>query len=223
MAQQTPTSLPFPLSEAVIRQHTSSNSFTRGREYYNQDRVTALTRRDSSLAAEVQGSEPVPYHVRVQFEPGGVGEATCTCLYPYGDWCKHIVAALLTALHQPDAIAERPSLESLLAPLDRDQLQQLVLHLVERAPDLAELVDNQVSLLTRPVVLADRGDAGRHPPVDPDAYRRRIRAILYGEATAAAGAATTTSTVRSARSWSSCAASWPRSGISFGRETGATR
>jgi len=47
---------PLPkVTEAVIRQHASSDSYQRGREYYEQGAVVRVVRRDQQLQAEVEG------------------------------------------------------------------------------------------------------------------------------------------------------------------------
>jgi uncharacterized Zn finger protein len=67
------------LSEALIRQHTSPDSFQRGQEYECDGAVLAVVRRGAVLEAGVEGSLPTPYLVRVVFDDGGISLATCTC------------------------------------------------------------------------------------------------------------------------------------------------
>ena len=135
------------LTEAVIRNHTDGTSFHRGREYYRRGAVVSLVRRGESLEAEVQGSEYEPYRVRVDFDASGVTEALCTCPDDWNGWCKHIVAALLTYLHQPEAAEVGPTLEQQLNALSREQLQTLLLELAARDPDLADRIEAQLALL----------------------------------------------------------------------------
>src|SRR5438067_13906586 len=100
----------FPnLTESVVRQRSSAESFQRGREYFEEGAVLSLLRRGDTLFAEVEGSEPEPYEVRVDSDAAGVTGASCTCPYSFGGWCKHLVAALLACLHAPEEIEERPS------------------------------------------------------------------------------------------------------------------
>src|SRR5687767_15163795 len=122
------------LTEALIRQHASAESFRRGEEYHRGGAVASLTRRGSTLEADVEGSEPLPYRVRLAFDDGDVSEATCTCPYDWGGWCKHIVAVALAQVREPEAVEARPSVEELVADLDRDQLRALVVKLAEANP-----------------------------------------------------------------------------------------
>src|SRR5690348_2479064 len=94
------------LTEALIRQHATPDSFQRGQEYSRGGAVLSVVRRGSVVEAKVEGSLPAPYLVRVVFDAGGISLATCTCPYDWGGWCKHIVAALLTCVRDPGAVEE---------------------------------------------------------------------------------------------------------------------
>jgi uncharacterized Zn finger protein len=198
---------PLPdLTEAIIRQHTIPESYQRGRDYYQQGAVLAVVRRGQQLEAEVEGSQYEPYQVQITLDAAGVVEATCSCPYDWGGWCKHIVATLLFCIREAEEIEERPAIETLLAGLDREQLQALVLHLAEQQPDLADVIESQVqSLQARPAVdlpsppgrgaggevdlpsPSGRGAGGevepsprqRRTPVDPTPFRRQVHAILH--------------------------------------------
>src|SRR5437879_8543454 len=75
---------PLPkVTEAVIRQHASSDSYQRGREYYEQGAVVRVVRRDQQLQAEVEGSQYEPYRVQITYDAGGIAQAICGCPY---DW-----------------------------------------------------------------------------------------------------------------------------------------
>src|SRR6185295_7140140 len=125
------------LSEATIRAQSSPDSFSRGRNYYDSGAVSDLALRGARLQAEVEGSQYTPYRVSIAFDQDGITSASCTCPYDWGGWCKHIVAVLLTCLYEGDEIETRPSLDTLLADLDRVQLQALLVGMAERNPELA--------------------------------------------------------------------------------------
>jgi uncharacterized Zn finger protein len=188
------------LTEAVIRQHSGSQSYQRGRDYYEQGSVLSVVRRGQQLQAEVEGSDFEPYHVRISLDASGDLEATCTCPYDWGGWCKHIVATMLACIRKPEEIEERPSTESLLAGLDRQQLQALVLKLAKYQPDLADAIEAQVQMWqiqptrAQTVPSGDLGPStqagavaeGSEPPpqqrralVDAAPYRRQVCAILH--------------------------------------------
>jgi len=167
------------LSEALIRTHASPDSVSRGRGYYDNGAVIDLALRGDMLQAEVEGSQYQPYRVEVSFDSGGITSASCTCPYDWGGWCKHIVAVLLTCLYEADEIETRPALETLLADLDRAQLQGLLIGLSRRSPDIADAIERQVALLRLASAAPQAREAGattRRTPIDQEALRRQIRA-----------------------------------------------
>jgi uncharacterized Zn finger protein len=141
--------------------------------------VESIVLRGDDLEAAVQGSEPLPYSVHVSMAGGQINDASCTCQYAYGGWCKHIVAALLVYLNNQQDIERRPALDELLQPLDHDQLVQLIAGLVERDPALSDAVERRVAL-----VRGHATDIGKSSAVDvrvdPEAVRRQVRESIYG-------------------------------------------
>src|SRR6185369_8897528 len=121
----------LPLIETTILQHTSEESFFRGREYYRQGVVLSLVKRGMTLRAEVQDSVLLPYVVRCIFGTDAAISAACTCSHHGSGWCKHIIATCLAAIHQPEKIEERPTIEALLLDLNREQLEKILVKLVE--------------------------------------------------------------------------------------------
>jgi uncharacterized Zn finger protein len=164
----------LPISESVISQHATSESLARGDDYARSGRVRDLRLRDNLLTASVQGSEYAPYTVRVSLHDGDLTDATCTCLYGYGGWCKHIVAALLVAARQPEAVVERPSLAARLESLERDALETLVLRLIEHAPEVEAAVERLL-----PGVAGDEEHVAAVVSVDMDAIHDRISASVH--------------------------------------------
>ncbi len=164
------------VTEGFLRQNTSPESLRRRHEYFEDGAVVSLIRRGRSLEAEVEGSQPEPYRVRIVADAGGITDADCDCPYDWGGWCKHIVAALLAGIDNPESVEERPTVEDLLAGLDRDQLLRLLLHLAE---DDGSLVDE----MERYLALPQAGDSGaapvRHTPVRVADIRRQVRSLLH--------------------------------------------
>ncbi|HEY1350311.1 MAG TPA: hypothetical protein VGF67_11875 [Ktedonobacteraceae bacterium] len=142
-------SLPY-FSETQLTAYATPQIVERGRAYYTQGRVTSLVCRGTTLFAEVEGSEELAYQVCCTFEQDGSIVARCTCPYDWGGWCKHIVAACLALLFQPETIEKRPSLERLLANLTREQLHNLVLELVAVDPLLVRGVERALDLQSSP-------------------------------------------------------------------------
>ncbi len=160
-----------------IQRNATTQSFTRGESYYQAEAVAAVTQRGNMLQAEVEGTEPMPYRVTVQFEAEDITAARCTCSYSLEGWCKHIVATLLACVHQPETIETRPSLEQLLDRLNLNQAKQVFRELIAEHPDLIDDLDFQISLIT--VVPATPATTASPKPtqrtIDPAIYRRKVR------------------------------------------------
>ena len=99
-----------------------------------------MTQRGNRLFSDVLGSEWEPYNVGVTLEERDF-RASCTCPYDWEGYCKHIVAVLLTWIHDRDLVAVRAPVEELVSKLDVDELKALVLQMVESAPELAEAIE----------------------------------------------------------------------------------
>ncbi|MCK4299164.1 MAG: SWIM zinc finger family protein, partial [Planctomycetes bacterium] len=171
------------LSEAAVRQQATAESFRRGENYYRQGAVVSLVLRGNVLQTEVEGSQYEPYRVRVSFDEGGITSAVCSCPYDWGGWCKHIVAALLVCLDDPEEIEVRPALDELLADLDREELQSLLLHLATGDPYVADEIEGQIALLQSTPADSQAPQTGvtpaRRMPVDPQPVRRQVTRILH--------------------------------------------
>jgi uncharacterized Zn finger protein len=172
------------LSEAAIRRQVTSQSFSRGKSYYQGGAVVSLVQRGNVVQAEVEGSQYMPYRVRVTFDEGGITDAVCDCPYDWGGWCKHIVATLLSCLHEPDLVEERPTLDELLTGLDGQQLRDLLLHLAVRDPYAADEIENQIALSQTTLDESEAGISATDSPqrrtqVDPQPIRRQVSSILH--------------------------------------------
>ncbi len=130
----------LPVDETMIAAAVSDEVFSHGRDYEALGAVQRLIQRGSTLEAVVQGTRVEPYRLRITFYPDGHFGSLCTCPYAAVP-CKHVVAALLHYLHQSAAVAQRPDLAEQLAALDQGQLLELVLHLLDEHPELAEAID----------------------------------------------------------------------------------
>ena len=163
------------LTEEIIRQHASAASVQAGQAYYRDGAVVSLVRRGNALEARVEGSDPEPYRVLCSFDEAGIRDASCTCLYAYGGWCKHIVATVLAVVHG-DTIEDRRPLDEVLAELGRDRLQRLVLQLVQRDPDLQDAIETTLQL---DLEASTDGGRARFRPPNLDAVRKHMLASLH--------------------------------------------
>jgi len=162
--------------EDAVRALATVESFTRGRDYVRRGAVSGIVRRGSRLTAEVEGSELAPYSITIKLHDGGVAGTRCTCAYEWGGVCKHVVAVLLKYLEAPDAVAQRPSLDSMLEGLDRAALVTLLVMRAEADPALALWLETELA------VGAPGGDTvgERRTTIGPEPIRRQAEALLSG-------------------------------------------
>ncbi|MBE9195934.1 SWIM zinc finger domain-containing protein [Synechocystis sp. LEGE 06083] len=135
------TDLP-QISEQHIADCSTSQSFQRGADYFQQGAVESLIKRGNLITAQVRGS--YIYDVCINFEGNNVISTQCSCPYKYGDWCKHIVATLLNVCRCPHTVQERPSLPELLGDLDKEQIIEIMIALVGKEPKLLNKIEKIV-------------------------------------------------------------------------------
>jgi uncharacterized Zn finger protein len=132
------------LTEAHVRELASEKSFDRGEAYYHDGSVLEPVRQERELRAQCQGSDYEPYQVSAMLNESGIAETSCTCPYDYGDICKHIVALLLTYVHEPQSFRSIPPLATLLAGRSREELITLIGEMIKQEPELLSLVELSV-------------------------------------------------------------------------------
>lgn len=137
------------LTPGTVRALVPEAVYARGVRYAEVGAVVALTWRGAELHAAVEGSAEAPYRVAVRRVARGRAAgaldtlaAVCTCPYmsEWDGWCKHVVAVLLVASGDPDGTPRQPTVAELVAAHDRAALVRLLGALVERAPELYDLV-----------------------------------------------------------------------------------
>ncbi|MGB7339963.1 MAG: SWIM zinc finger family protein [Phototrophicaceae bacterium] len=127
-----------------IRSQTDPKIFERGKNYYESRMIISPVIRGNRLEAFSQGS--MIYQVSATLEAEHIGSASCTCPYDWGGLCKHLVALLLTYLHEPNLFVQRPTISTLLANKSQQALIDLVETMLDRHADLLELVDPELDL-----------------------------------------------------------------------------
>ncbi|MEF8821835.1 MAG: SWIM zinc finger family protein [Halovenus sp.] len=131
----------MPLSADQIRDLCTSEVFDRAVTYRDEDRIQRIDRFDQTVTAAVQGSQPDPYEVEIEFgddraEPTEI-DATCTCPYDWGGYCKHIIAVLLELTEGDiDLVDEREAIERVLSEAHPEELRDFLLDECERNTDL---------------------------------------------------------------------------------------
>ncbi|MCT7976301.1 SWIM zinc finger family protein [Laspinema olomoucense] len=167
------------LTDRLIRQKSAPALFSKGQSDYEAGNVTSVTRRGNLLNAEVMDNADQPYRVRVGFEQGCLTSVTCSCADDKSEWCEHIVATLLVVMRQPETIQERPTLEQLLAQLNRAQIQGLVQELVKQRPEIIDEIDYYITLNNEIISPIQSPNNQRPSPINPAPFRQQARDILY--------------------------------------------
>jgi hypothetical protein len=137
------------LTETILRTYASEQSFERGREYYHSGAIYNAIRQGNTLLADCEGTET--YHLRVELDESGIQSTSCTCLYELGGYCKHLVALLLTYIDKAGEFAERKSLSTLLANVDKATLVTLLTKLADRQPELYTWLETSLPLPVSPL------------------------------------------------------------------------
>jgi uncharacterized Zn finger protein len=130
-----------PITEASVKRKADAEVFERGEGYFEDGAIIKPVRTGNTLTARCHGSGSQPYRVAVIFSKRGVVEATCSCPYEWGGYCKHIVALLLTHIRAPKSIAIKPTVKDLLADVERDDLIAMMVEMIDHYPELYGVVD----------------------------------------------------------------------------------
>src|SRR5437879_6707248 len=173
-----------PLSEADIQASTDDVSFRKGHDYYLNHAIVEPTLSESVLRASCHGSSGSSYRVEATLLPTGdksahkVVSAGCSC--PQGGFCKHLVALLLTWLHQPERFVVRSRLMGRLSERSREELLALLEQLVQRQPDIEPMVDLLIELpLALPAPEENRPGSGKDRTVDPSSISSQGELACY--------------------------------------------
>ena len=136
------------ITEAQIRARCTDKVFARGEGYFYQEAIENAMFHDRTLSANCQGSEFTPYTVSVELTPTGIADAECSCPYDWGGDCKHIVALLLTYLHETDEIHSVEPILTAIAEKPRATLLNIISDLLKSEPRLALIVETYTDNVT---------------------------------------------------------------------------
>lgn len=84
------------LTESVLTALATQKSFDRGQDYYHDEQVQSIVRKNNGYQARVWGSHR--YQVEITYEDGQF-HFDCDCPYDYGGICKHCVAVGLKIIY----------------------------------------------------------------------------------------------------------------------------
>src|SRR5256886_564347 len=172
------------LSEADIQAYSDDASFRKGYDSYLQQAIVEPTLSESVLRAVCQGSSGNTYRVEATLLPAGdksdrkLAATGCSC--PRRGFCEHLVALLLSWVHQPERFVVRSRLMGRLDEKSREELLALLEQLVQRQPDIEPMIELLVELpLAAPVQEKNRPGRGKERTVDPSTISSQVDSAFY--------------------------------------------
>ena len=129
------------ITEDQIQERCTQQVFSRGEGYFYNEAIENPMFHGWTLSANCYGSEETPYSVSVELTPTGIADAACSCPYDWGGDCKHIVALLLTYVHEPDEIRSIEPVLTAIAEKPRATLLRIIAELLKREPALVSIVE----------------------------------------------------------------------------------
>lgn len=165
------------ITENALRSLSSPESFVRGHELYQSNVVFDTYQQGDIITGKCEGSSAPFYQLHVKLDEGGIQEASCTCPYDWGGYCKHIIALMLTYIHNPDAFIEPKSVEELLSNMDKEALVRLFGRIIDNDPYLYYKLQTTLQFATAKDKPA-QSHKNRKTQVSKIGYRRQIQIIL---------------------------------------------
>ena len=132
------------ITEDQIQDRCTKKVFARGEDYFYHEAIENAMFHDWTLSATCQGSEDTPYRVCVELTPTGIADAECSCPYDWGGDCKHIVALLLTYVHEPEDIHSVEPVLTAIAEKPKATLLRVISELLKREPALVPIVKTYI-------------------------------------------------------------------------------
>ncbi|BCW95874.1 MAG: SWIM zinc finger family protein [Fimbriimonadales bacterium] len=131
----------FSVREEQIAPRLSPEAYSRALQLYHEHAVEQVVQRGRQITAQVRGFHQPFYTVNIALGEEGVQSATCTCVYEFGEWCKHIGAVLLTCIRNPERVETLEPIETLLHALDAETLRQILLELAQQGGEIAQRIE----------------------------------------------------------------------------------
>ena len=128
-----------------IEERALDQSFSRGLLLYERGAIFLPVRRGNVISAQCVGTYSDYYHVSAAFDEAGEFTTDCACPYDWGGDCKHIVAMLLTYLHQPERFRAGAALRGELMSLDKQDLVHIVEQMITRYSGLEDIVEGMIN------------------------------------------------------------------------------
>ena len=114
------------LTEIKVKKMASDKVFSRGYDYFVKGNVREIIKTEKDVRAKVLGRGGTLYSVHIKGK-GKRLESNCTC--PFGGFCKHIVAVLLSLIKKSGDITQisTKEVEDNLLSKSKDELVGIIL------------------------------------------------------------------------------------------------
>lgn len=108
-----------------IKSLCTESSYERGVDYFRKGRLTNLVQSGNRITASVAGTNE--YTVTLRIDKEGL-DASCTCPYDWGGYCKHIMATLIALSEEYPMVTElkkkkERNVESIINSLSSEELK----------------------------------------------------------------------------------------------------
>ena len=138
------------ITEDQIKDRCPKQVFTRGQDYFYNETIEDPMLHDWTLSAKCHGSEYEPYRVSVELAPTGIADVACSCPYDWGGDCKHIVALLLTYIHEPEEIRSVEPILTTISDKPKATLLRIISELLKSEPALIAIVEKYTDSVEEP-------------------------------------------------------------------------
>jgi uncharacterized Zn finger protein len=127
---------PFLISEDSILEYCDPSSWSRGQNYFKSKMIYDAILVDNVLYAKCESSRSEDYNIQVMLSKDGIDDYLCTC--PRGDFCKHIVALMLTYIYNFDVIlvVDVKKQREKLNRLSKEELIDYLIKILRENPEL---------------------------------------------------------------------------------------
>jgi len=135
------------LTETKVKKMAGDKVFSRGYDYFARGYVREIVKTEKNVRAKVLGRGGTLYSVHIKGE-GKRLESNCTC--PFGGFCKHIVAVLLSLVKKSGSITQisMKEVEDDLRSKSKDELVGIILDHASSDTDFMKslLVETQIKV-----------------------------------------------------------------------------
>lgn len=135
------------LTETKVKKMASDKVFSRGYDYFVGGHVREIIKTEKDVRAKVLGRDRTLYSVHIKGK-GKRLESNCTC--PFGGFCKHIVAVLLSLVKKSSGITQisMKEVEDDLRSKSKDELVSIILDHASSDTDFMKslLIETQIKV-----------------------------------------------------------------------------